>query len=84
MSYAVSFTSGAERQFGKLPTQVQATIWPRITALATEPRPPGSKKLQGSDQYRLRVGDYRVVYLVNDQARTVRVTVVAHRRDVYR
>jgi len=54
--------------------------------LAANPRPPGCRKLQGSgrDDYRLRVGNYRVLYEVDDKARAVRIMRVRHRRDVYR
>lgn len=57
----------------------------RITALATEPRPRGCEKLAGaSSVYRVRQGSYRVVYLVDDSARTIDVLKVGHRREVYR
>jgi mRNA interferase RelE/StbE len=60
----------------------------RITAaidgLAGEPRPRGAVRLAGRDDFRIRVGDYRIVYAVNDQERLVLVARVAHRRDAYR
>ncbi len=56
----------------------------RIACLAEEPRPPGCEKLTGREQYRVRQGAYRVVYSVDDAARTVSVVRVGHRRDVYR
>ena len=56
-----------------------------IQALATNPRPPGCRKLEGSKHdWRIRVGDYRVVYEIADQIRVVRVNRVRHRREVYR
>jgi mRNA interferase RelE/StbE len=56
----------------------------KILALADNPRPPGCKKLRGyRDQWRIRVGDWRVVYLIDDVARLVTITRVAHRREVY-
>jgi mRNA interferase RelE/StbE len=56
-----------------------------ILALGTDPKPPGRKKMQGRhNEWRVRVGDYRVVYEVDDDARTVTITAVGHRRDVYR
>lgn len=55
-----------------------------IDALAEDPRPRGATKLAGRDDYRIRVGDYRVVYAVDDAARLVIVARIAHRREVYR
>jgi mRNA interferase RelE/StbE len=67
-----------------LPAQIVARIWPRIERLAVVPRPPGCKKLKtGDKQWRIRVGDYRLVYEIEDKAKTVDVTRVAHRREVY-
>jgi mRNA interferase RelE/StbE len=57
----------------------------RIQALSTDPRPPGCEKLSGHpDRYRVRQGDYRVVYSVDDVERVVLVVKVGHRREVYR
>ena len=57
----------------------------RIEALSVDPRPPGCEKLRGSDdRYRVRQGRYRVIYAVDDAARTVTVVKIGHRRDVYR
>jgi mRNA interferase RelE/StbE len=56
----------------------------RIGDLAALPRPPGCRKLSGSDRYRVRVGTWRVVYSVDDDSRTVLVVKVGHRKDVYR
>jgi mRNA interferase RelE/StbE len=56
----------------------------KVLGLADNPRPPGCKKLRGyKDQWRIRVGDWRVVYLIDDAARLVTITRVAHRREVY-
>lgn len=56
----------------------------RISALADQPRPRGCRKLSGEDGYRIRQGDVRIVYTIDDSARIVRVLKVAHRREVYR
>jgi mRNA interferase RelE/StbE len=56
----------------------------RIGKLADDPRPPGSEKLSGQDRYRLRQGDYRIVYSIADQDSTICVVKVGHRKDVYR
>jgi mRNA interferase RelE/StbE len=55
-----------------------------IDGLANDPRPPGTAKLVGRDDYRIRVGDYRIVYAVDDDARLVLIARIAHRREVYR
>lgn len=70
----------------KLPVRDRERVEQRIDALAIDPRPPQSIKLVGPNPraYRLRQGDYRIVYEVDDDALEVTVTRVAHRRDVYR
>lgn len=55
-----------------------------IEALASDPRPPGAVKLAGRDDFRIRVGDYRIVYAVEDAEQIVLVARIAHRREVYR
>jgi mRNA interferase RelE/StbE len=63
----------------------RARVVKRIDALAGNPRPPGSRKMGGTErQYRVRAGDYRVIYTVDDAARMVTVEKVGHRGDVYR
>jgi len=82
--YRVVFTSSAERELKKLPPQVIARILSRIETLSSNPRPAGCKKLQGGDrEWRIRVGDYRVVYAIDDPKLLVEVTRVRHRKDVY-
>lgn len=81
--YRVEFARPAARQWRDLPRAVRERIAPHVEALATDPRPRGSIKLTGSDEHRIRVGDYRVVYAVEDRRLIVLVVRVAHRRDVY-
>lgn len=84
MSYQVSLTASAEKELRGLPAKTVARIVPRLEALAAAPRPPGCKKLKGGDnEWRIRVGDYRAVYEIDDTAQTVDVTRIAHRREVY-
>lgn len=74
----------AEHEFKKLPRDVQERIAPIIGGLANNPRPSGAKKLQGEDDlYRVRSGDYRVVYQVTDKALVILVVRIRHRKDVY-
>lgn len=82
--YRIEFAPRAARQFRKLPSNVQQRLRPAIDKLAENPRPPGSERIQGQDLYRVRVGDYRVVYEVRDQVLVVLITKVGHRREVYR
>jgi len=83
-NYRVALTASAERELHHLPAQAVARIVPRLEQLASVPRPPGCKKLKGGDkEWRIRVGDYRIVYEIDDRARTVDVTRIAHRREVY-
>ncbi len=85
MAYAVEFAPGAEREFRKLAREIQLSLRPRIDALADNPRPAGAKKLKGrGDLWRIRAGDYRIVYEIRSRILVVLVVRVAHRREVYR
>lgn len=85
MTYRVFDKPAAERDLAKLPRDVLRRVSDRISRLAENPRPPGSEKLKGEeDLYRIRVGDYRVLYEIDDEARAVWVARVRHRRDAYR
>ena len=84
-AYQVDFEPRAFREVRRLPQHHVGRIMDRIRGLATEPRPPGCEKLRGPDNsWRIRAGDYRVVYRVDDAARVVTIARVGHRRDVYR
>lgn len=81
----IEFTRRAERDLVALPPFVRGRLRPRIDALGRKPRPPGAKKLAGGeDIYRLRVGDYRVLYQIQDDDVLVLVVRVGHRRMIYR
>jgi mRNA interferase RelE/StbE len=82
-SYAVLIKRSAEKEVNRLPAKTFDRIASALAALSHEPRPRGCRKLRGSEQYRLRVGDYRVLYLISDEKRTVEIVAVGHRRDVY-
>ena len=85
MSYTVEFLPSAQRELAALPKDIQRRIANRIDALREDPRPPGSKQLQGAGRlYRLRVGDYRVIYSIESRRLVIIVVNVGHRRDVYR
>jgi mRNA interferase RelE/StbE len=83
-SYRVALASSAEKELHGLPKKAIARIMLRLEQLESAPRPPGCKKLKGGDyEWRIRVGDYRIVYVIDDVAKTVDVTRIAHRREVY-
>lgn len=85
MSYRLHIKSSAEREMARLPKPIRERIDLRIHELTEEPRPDGAIKLAGhSDLYRVREGDYRIVYVVEDEKLIVLVVRVAHRKDVYR
>ena len=84
LTYSILFTAEARRQLKKLGKAVQVRLLEAIEALAILPRPSGMKKLKGGDGfYRIRVGDYRVVYQVNDGELLILVILVGNRRDIY-
>lgn len=84
MKYQVELETRAKREFLALPPEVQERIADAIEDLKTNPRPPGSKRLVGTAGYRIRTGDYRILYTVDDPGRVVRVYRLGHRRDIYR
>ncbi len=84
MKYSVEFSQRAVRQIDALEAKLRIRIIKKIEALSDNPRPPGVQKLAGSENdYRIRIGDYRVVYEVRDALLIVLVIKVAHRRQVY-
>ncbi len=83
-SYSLVVKRSAERELRAVPKRDLGRLVARIQRLAEDPRPPGSEKLSGHDRYRLRQGDYRVVYAVDDERRIVEVVKIGHRREVYR
>ena len=87
--YAVDLTPAAQRDLAALvrnppDKQTLQRIDENILALGKDPRPARAIKLQGSDFWRIVVGDYRIIYAINDKARLVTVSRVRHRREVYR
>ena len=84
MTYRVVITKKATKAIQALPATARHRVADAILALAEDPRPAGCKKLVGADQWRIRVGDYRILYMVSDGELLVTVVRVAHRREVYR
>ena len=85
MVYSVQIAPAAVRQLRKLDPPARRRIQAAIELLAAEPRPAGAKKLVGGEgEWRVRTGDYRVVYEIYDDALVILVLAVGHRRDIYR
>jgi mRNA interferase RelE/StbE len=84
MPYAVHLKRSVEKELADLPREVQQRIIKRLLTLKVNPRPPGAKKLGGGERYRIRVGDYRVLYTIDDALQKIEVSAVGHRREVYR
>ena len=83
-TYQVEFWPAALRELRRLDRSVQPRIQGAITLLAQDPRPPASRPLRGREGYRLRVGDYRIIYTINDGVLLIVVVTIGHRREVYR
>ncbi len=82
--YTITFARSARRELEALEATIVSRIFPKIEALAKEPRPRGCRKLEGEKYlWRIRVGDYRVVYAVYDDERRVDIVAVRHRSKAY-
>jgi mRNA interferase RelE/StbE len=84
MTYRVEIAREARKQIARLPKDVADRVLEVIAALADEPRPFGCVRLASDVRWRIRVGDYRVLYLIADTVLVVTVVRVAHRKDAYR
>ena len=83
--YKIELKRSAAKEIDKIKQKKdRQRIVARIAALADDPRPPGSQKLTGQESYRIRQGDYRIIYEIEDDRLIVVVVKVGHRRDVYR
>lgn len=82
-TYRIEFETSAAKALMKLDRSTQTRILTAIEALAANPRPHGAVKLTGNDGMRIRVGDYRVVYVIDDAIVTVTVVKIGHRSSVY-
>lgn len=84
MSYTVFVDRFAQKQIMKLDKKAVPLIKTAIAGLAENPRPQGYIKLKGEEAYRIRVGNYRIIYEIDDGKITVTVVAVGHRKDIYR
>jgi len=84
MRYRIVLTKSVQKELDRFSDEVTQRILARLTELETNPRPPDVKKLKGRNAWRIRVGNYRVIYEVHDRGLQVLVITVGHRREVYR
>jgi mRNA interferase RelE/StbE len=84
MSYQILFEKASIKSLRKLPADAQVKIIEAIEKLSEEPRPHSCKKLEGREGYRIRIGDYRVIYLINDNTVTVLILDIGKRKEIYK
>jgi mRNA interferase RelE/StbE len=84
MKYTLILAKSVQKQLDKLSQDVSARIFRRLANLESNPRPPDCKKLKGSEAWRIRVGDYRIIYEIHDRQLLLIVIDAGHRRDIYR
>lgn len=83
MSYCVLILRRAQKEFANLPKDIYSKVSKALQLLGEEPRPSGCLKLKGREGWRIRVGNYRVLYKIDDEQKIVTVVHVGHRKDVY-
>jgi mRNA interferase RelE/StbE len=84
VSYSLYILPRVEKEIAALDSRHYESVKKKIDTLREEPRPPGCRKLANSQDWRIRTGNYRIVYQIDDAARTVTVLRVGHRREIYR
>ncbi|MBI2916563.1 MAG: type II toxin-antitoxin system RelE/ParE family toxin [Chloroflexi bacterium] len=84
MNYGLRIVPAAEREMRRLPRDVLQRVHERIRKLQRQPFAPGARKLAGGLGYRVRVGDYRIVFAIDEAQRAIAITSVRHRREAYR
>ncbi|MFN5849025.1 MAG: type II toxin-antitoxin system RelE family toxin [Chitinophagales bacterium] len=83
MKYTIVLSKKAEKQLDKLSDTIVQPILDKITELGDNPRPAGFKKLKGRKGYRVRVGDYRIIYDIYDRELVIDIIALGHRKDIY-
>jgi mRNA interferase RelE/StbE len=84
MTYDITLLRSAQKQLSKIDRKQQSTIVTAIKQLSSEPHPTGSKKLSGRPAWRIRVGNYRIIYEIKNAELVVLVVDIGHRKDIYR
>jgi mRNA interferase RelE/StbE len=82
--YEISLKKSAAKDLDDIPKKELQKIIKKIRAMSSDPRPQGSQKLSHKEQYRIRQGDYRVIYAIDDDSFAVHIIKVGHRREIYR
>jgi len=82
--YNLVISKTAQKQLDKLTDNIADPLIETIQNLAYDPRPQGCKKLKGRDGYRIRKGDYRIIYDIYNNTLTVEVVALGHRKDIYK
>jgi len=83
-NYTVELSKKAQKQLDKLSDKIAEPIFEAITELENNPRPAGYKKLKGRDGYRIRVGNYRIIYDIYDHELIIDIIALGHRKDIYK
>jgi mRNA interferase RelE/StbE len=84
LTYSIFIEKSAQKDLAKIPRKDQNRIIKSIEELSRNPRPAQSKKLTGRDAWRIRVGDYRVIYEIYDIRLLILIVVIGHRKDIYK
>lgn len=84
MTYAVFLKRSAEKELERLPASIHDKIIERLISLKQIPLPNDVKKLRGRNGYRIRVGDFRILFVINDAEKKIEILSIAHRKEVYR
>ncbi|MBF0471954.1 MAG: type II toxin-antitoxin system RelE/ParE family toxin [Gammaproteobacteria bacterium] len=84
MNYTISIKRSAQKSLGKITSNDRALIIDKIRLLSENPRPAGSKKLTGREAWRIRIGNYRVIYEIHEGELLILVVAIGHRREIYR
>jgi mRNA interferase RelE/StbE len=84
MKFQIILPKSVQKELDRLPDEIANRILARVAGLETNPRPADVKKLKGRDAWRIRVGDYRVIYEIHDRVLQIIVITAGHRREIYR
>ena len=85
MSYRIVISKRALKELELIPSKINSQVISTINNLSLEPRPPGCRKLKGQQEYfwRVRIGNYRVIYVIEDVIKIIQIRRIAHRKDIY-